>query len=253
MLDSVDLSNPPDKIYQAEFIRGLFDEMSATYGTVNVISSFGFCIRWRQQCIRLVRPVPGNHVIDLMSGMGELWPMVAKYIGSKGRITGVDFSEAMCRNSKKTTARLPELEFKILQEDVLNNSIPDNSADIILSSFGLKTFTTEQRKKLAEQAARILRPGGRISFVEISVPSSRLLKIPYLFYLNYIIPLLGWALLGNPNNYRMLGIYTTEFGNCSEFAEQCTTAGLNVYQKRMFFGCATAVVEVKPLKEDKNR
>ena len=235
-----------ENIYRAEIVRELFDEMAQSYGVVNVVSSLGFGIAWRRRCVGLARIAPGSRVVDLMSGMGELWPMIAQRIGSNGHITGVDFSEVMCRNSSKRAQRLPASTIDVRQEDVLNNSIPNNSADVVLCSFGLKTFTAEQWRELAKQIARILRPGGKLAFVEISVPPSRLLRLPYLFYLNYVIPLFGWALLGNPDNYRMLGIYTTAFGSCARFAEECTAAGLRVHQQRLFFGCATAVVGEKP-------
>ena len=233
-------------IYRAEFVSGLFDEMAQSYGVVNVVSSFGFCVGWRRRCVALAGVAPGSRVVDLMSGMGELWPMIAQRIGSNGHITSVDFSEVMCRNSSKRTRRLPASAINVRQEDVLNNSIPDNSADVVLCSFGLKTFSDEQRRELAKQVARMLRPGGKLSFVEISVPPSRLLRPLYFFYLNYVIPLFGRALLGNPDNYRMLGIYTTAFGSCAGFAGECASAGLRVHHQRLFFGCATAVVGEKP-------
>jgi demethylmenaquinone methyltransferase/2-methoxy-6-polyprenyl-1,4-benzoquinol methylase len=61
-----------EQIYQRQFVAGLFDDMAATYGLVNVITSFGFCVWWRRQCARLAPLRPGMLVCDLMTGMGEL-------------------------------------------------------------------------------------------------------------------------------------------------------------------------------------
>jgi len=61
-------------LYNPASIRILFNEMARTYGAVNLVSSFGFAVRWRHQCIaRLPPTVPLRRVADLMSGMGELW------------------------------------------------------------------------------------------------------------------------------------------------------------------------------------
>ena len=69
-----------EDLYDPAFVRGLFDEMAATYGPVNLLSSFGFCIRWRRQCLRLIDLRPGSTVLDLMCGMGELESDVADRI-----------------------------------------------------------------------------------------------------------------------------------------------------------------------------
>jgi demethylmenaquinone methyltransferase/2-methoxy-6-polyprenyl-1,4-benzoquinol methylase len=235
-------------IYDPEFVRGLFAEMSQTYGIVNLVSSLGFCVRWRRQCIEQIPIHVGDVVFDLMSGMGELWPGVAAKIGRSGRICAVDFCPAMCARSRVTAARLRETRIDLRQEDVLRNSIPDSSADVVVSSFGLKTFTSAQRARLAVEVARILRPGGTCSFLEISVPRLALLRWPYLGYLNTIVPLIGRLLLGNPENYRLLGVYTAAHRDCQEFVQHCTAAGLRVELSSFFFGCATGVVGRKPAK-----
>ena len=52
-------------IYDPAFVRQLFDEMAATYGVVNLVSSFGFARRWRRQCVECVGIKDGAVVVDL--------------------------------------------------------------------------------------------------------------------------------------------------------------------------------------------
>jgi ubiquinone/menaquinone biosynthesis C-methylase UbiE len=111
----------------------------------------------------------------------------------------------------------------------------------VVSSFGLKTLDSNQQTRLAAQVARLLRPGGLYSFIEISAPGARPLRWLYLFYLRRVIPLVGWMLLGNPANYRMLGIYTEAFGDCRHFAACLSRAGLDAEYVSHFYGCATGV------------
>ena len=63
-----------DHIYETEFLQGLFDRMSKTYGFVNYITSFGFTERWRKQCVHYLPRINQNasRGYDFLSGMGEL-------------------------------------------------------------------------------------------------------------------------------------------------------------------------------------
>jgi demethylmenaquinone methyltransferase/2-methoxy-6-polyprenyl-1,4-benzoquinol methylase len=220
--------------------------MSATYGRTNLITSFGFSALWRKQCVRQVKIESGDTVFDLMSGMGELWPDIGRRLSGGGRIRAVDFSAEMCARAEETASRLHGVELQMRQEDILDNGISDGAADVVVSSFGLKTFSPEQRARLAEQVARILRPGGVFSLLEISVPRFPPMRWPYMLYLKYAIPFLGRLFLGNPDNYRMLGVYTESFGDCRGFVDDCASAGLEVTERRFFLGCASAVVGRKP-------
>jgi ubiquinone/menaquinone biosynthesis methyltransferase len=235
----------PAAIYTPAFVQGLFNEMSATYGIINLITSFGFSARWRKQCVAEIPIGPQDTVLDLMSGMGELWPTLTK-TAPRASITGIDFSSAMCAASAATAHRLPHPDLKIIERDALRSGLDSSSVDVIVSSFGLKTFSPPQHLELAKEMARLLRPGGVFSMLEISVPASNVLRIPYMFYLKQIIPLLGKLLMGNPDNYRMLGVYTTAFQNCRGFAEACKSAGFEIRYASYFFGCATGVVGKKP-------
>jgi len=216
--------------------------MAKTYGVVNLITSFGFAARWRRQCVESLPSVPTLHVADLMSGMGELWRSIARRIPRILQLTAVDISSEMTRRA--STIWPFKLDVQI--RDVLTWELPRGSQDAIVSSFGLKTFNREQQARLASQVAELLRPGGAFSFVEISVPSAVVLRVPYMFYLQYIIPFLGRMFLGNPDNYRMLSIYTRAFGNCDYFAQCLSSEGLEVSVSSYFYGCATGVQGIKP-------
>ncbi|WP_372894659.1 class I SAM-dependent methyltransferase [Stieleria sp.] len=235
-----------EHIYETLFVRQLFNEMSATYGTVNLISSFGFCRRWRRQCLGQLSIPESITVIDLMTGMGELCPAVGRSIGPGGKIVAVDNSPVMCRKAQENHVGRLACELEIREEDALCSQIPDDSADVVVSSFGLKTFSRDQTIRLAREIHRILKPGGTFSFIEISVPPSRWLRIPYLLYLNNVIPLIGKLLMGNPDNYRMLGVYTIAFGDCRSAITAFQDAGLNTKLRSYFWGCATGLVGEKP-------
>ena len=226
--------------YDPQSVRKLFDEMAATYGRINLISSFGFTARWRHQCTENLPLDRAQCVFDLMSGMGELWRSLARGLSPSATVIGVDISAEMTKRSSR------ERGFRVLVQDVLDGDVPDGVADVVVCSFGLKTFDCEQQRSLARIVQRLLKPGGTYSFVEISVPRFGPLRFLFMFYLKYMIPWIGRLLLGDPQCYRMLGAYTEAFGSASYFGSCLNEAGLETESVRYFFGCATGVRGVKP-------
>lgn len=237
-----------NELFNPKFVSTLFDEMAKTYGLVNLISSLGFALVWRRACVRSAHIKPASKVVDLMTGMRELCPNLAKASGPKGHISAIDISPAMCIEARKRGAALAQqCSVEVIEADALRCPLPDASADSVLSSFGLKTFSPEQLQTLAGEVSRILRPGGTFSFLEISVPPQNLLRWPYTAYVKHIIPLIGKLVMGNPDNYRLLWRYTELFGNCRTAQPAFELAGLEVTFKSYFFGCATSLHGRKPV------
>lgn len=231
-----------DADYAPATVRALFDEMASTYGIVNLIASFGFAARWRNQLVQNLPLAEASRIVDLMSGMNELCRSIAPHVAPTLRLTAIDISPQMIRRARKDWPFPVETHL----DDALSWEFNLACADAVISSFGLKTFDRNQQAQLAQRVIRLLRPGGMCSFVEISVPPARLLRSVYLFYLNHVIPWVGRLFLGNPANYRLLGVYTQGFGTCHHFAECLRQHGMEVSEVSYFFGCATGVRGIKP-------
>jgi demethylmenaquinone methyltransferase/2-methoxy-6-polyprenyl-1,4-benzoquinol methylase len=180
-------------------------------------------------------------IYDLMCGMGECWAGVAPHLSANGRLVALDLSTVMIRGAERQKANFPHLDIVLCHENLLANTLETASADCIISGFGVKTFSDEQKEILAAEIHRILKPGGRFSLVEISVPHNLLLKTLYLFYLKRLIPIIGRLFLGNPENYRMLGIYTQAFQNCRNLQTILGRHNLHTTYHDYFFGCASGV------------
>src|ERR1700729_3796278 len=108
--------------------------MASTYGHVNLISSFGFTARWRRQAVEGLPLASADCVVDLMSGMGELWRSLATALPPSARVVGADISTEMARR----TPREWHFSTEVLVADVLAWDSPSNFADVDVSSFGLK-------------------------------------------------------------------------------------------------------------------
>ena len=241
------MQNTNDKLYDPGFVKSLFDEMSKTYGTVNTLSSLGFCIHWRKQCADLVDFDNVEHVVDLMSGMSELSIAIEKRFSTKAHFTSIDLSPNMCALGRKNATRLGMDHIEIVNGDALAMDLEDESVDVVVSTFGLKTFSEEQLHQLARETHRILKPNGQIGFLEISVPGFWLLRCLYMFYIRWLIPIIGRLLMGNPDNYRLLGVYTNRFKNCTEVIQIFEDVGFELEPKSFFFGCASGFRGRKPI------
>ncbi|MEM7396687.1 MAG: class I SAM-dependent methyltransferase, partial [Verrucomicrobiota bacterium] len=127
-----------DPIYESTFIGSLFDEMAETYGRVNLVSSFGFAWRWRKQCAERLSVKGHNSVYDLMSGMGEMWEHMAD---KSKKIVAIDLSRKMCDAAREHQRNFKDVPIEIIHGDALDERyIAEESADIVISSFGLKTL-----------------------------------------------------------------------------------------------------------------
>jgi len=219
--------------------------MSASYERMNYITSFGFSKIWRHHCVNAAEIKQNSTVVDLMTGMGECWSPILKSIGENGHLIGLDFSSGMLKTAEVKKRKYPKHKISLLKENVFKNSIMDNSADNVISGFGLKTFSEEQIKLLSLEINRILKPEGSFSLVEVSVPNNKLLKFLYLIYLRYFIPVIGFLFLGNPQTYKMLGVYTSKFKNSNKAKEIFESNGFEVQYINYFYGCATGIKGVK--------
>jgi len=237
---------PDDPIYAPQFVTSLFDEMSTTYGITNYISSFGFCERWRRQAMEVARLQPGMLVVDLMTGMGECWKFIRHQLRGNGRIIAIDLSTEMIRGARRSRSRFPDIAIEIEQADALHSPVSDAQADGVVACFGLKTLSQSQMGAFSAEVWRILKPGGRFSFVEIAVPRGWAFRILYLLYLRHVIPLLGRIFLGNPDNYRMLAVYTERFSKGDAAVTGLKQRGFHVSVEDLFFGCARRISGEKP-------
>lgn len=220
--------------------------MSPSYDFVNLVSSFGLSEIWRAQCVRNLELRPGDVVADFMAGSGECWRYLRRRIKPAGRIISVDICPGMCRRQERQLNQFAATTIEIRCENALSTSLREGSVDHVVSAFGLKTFDASQLARLIQEIFRILRPGGSCSLIEISVPDSRLLRTAYLFYVGWVIPLVGRIFLRNIECYQMLGVYTRAFGNCKPVANSLRAGGFRVQAKTHFFGCASSVLATKP-------
>ena len=238
-----------DDIYDPAFVSDLFDRCSGNYRWWSTVSSFGFIYVWRKQCVgRLPATHDSNTIaVDLMAGTGEIWPYLLRRLPDLKTITALDISHRMHTEAVERLHGPYADKITHLEADALQTDLPADYATFVVSTFGLKTFNPEQQTVLAEQIARILKPGGHFSIIEASDPKGWVLRPFYRFYLDRLLPLIERFFLKGAQDFSMIGTYTRNFSNCDHMADALRAAGLDVTLKKHFFGCATSVAGQKPV------
>ncbi len=242
--------NDREDIYDAVFVKGVFDRCSERYISFSYICSFGFSERWRKQCVGAMPPPNATTPVgyDLMAGTGEVWPHLFKRFPDVEAVTAVDISSGMHALAVERLHKHRAHKIDFIEDDVFASDLPDESAEFVVSTFGLKTFRPDNHAELARLIARVLKPGGAFSLIEASDPKGWWLRPLYLLHLKLVLPLIERTLLQGAQDFAMIGSYTTNFGDASAFADLLRAEGLHVEFERYFFGCATGVSGRKPVR-----
>lgn len=166
---------------KARAVRGLFDTISARYDLVNRVMTFGMDVGWRRRAIRELRLPGGALVADLACGTGDF---CRELLRSGYRAVGLDFSLGML-GSARTDAPL-------VQADVLHLPLRDGAIEGATCGFALRNVV--DLPSLFAETARVVRPGGRVAFLEASEPDNPVMRTGHRLYFNRIVPLIGGAL-----------------------------------------------------------
>ena len=135
----------------------MFDAIAPRYDLVNRVMTFGLDVRWRRATVDALGLAPGSAVLDLACGTGDLSDLARR----RGyRTVGVDLSWGMLAAAHD---RGPHA-----QGDAAHLGLASGSLDGVVCGYALRNFT-DLAASLGE-AARVLRPGGRIAVLEVAAP-----------------------------------------------------------------------------------
>lgn len=239
---------PNSDIYDPGHVAALFDRCSNAYRWWSAVSSFGMTRIWRVVCVKSLprETKPDGKFVDLMAGTGEVWPHLVRRFPGLHSIEAIDHPRKMHEEALKRLHSKRSYRCTHFCANALDTDLPENSADCVVSTFGLKTFNADQQKIIAKQVARVLKPGGSFSFIEASDPIHWRLRPLYRFYMDRCLPLIERFALNGAQDFSMIGTYTKNFVNCDAFATELELLGLVVKRYKHFFGCATGVSGMKP-------
>jgi demethylmenaquinone methyltransferase / 2-methoxy-6-polyprenyl-1,4-benzoquinol methylase len=165
--------------------------------------SFGAHRLWKRFALDLTGVRPGDRVLDLASGTGDLATRLAERVGPSGRVIASDINAAMLNEGRRRLTdqgQVGNLDYLIANAEAL--PFADSCFDCVTIGFGLRNVS--RKDHALGEMLRVLKPGGRTVILEFSHPVAPGLKPVYDLYSFGMLPLMGRVIAGDSASYRYL-------------------------------------------------
>jgi len=187
---------------KAGLVKDVFDSVATRYDIMNDLMSGGLHRLWKRHTVNQAAARPGDVILDLAGGTGDLARAFAKKVGAEGHVVLADINAAMLRQGR---TRLVDAgvagNLSIAQVDAQNLPFADSTFNCITMAFGLRNVT--DKDAALRSMFGTLRPGGKAMILEFSEPS-KALKPAYDLYSFKVLPLLGKLVARDSDSYQYL-------------------------------------------------
>jgi len=222
----------PDAAAKAIAVRTMFDRIAPRYDRLNAVLTLRLDARWRRAAIDAAEIAPGDRVLDVACGTGDLVEL-ARARGA--RVAGIDFAAGML-----AVAARRGLRGRVLRGDALALPLPDASVDAVTCAFALRNFVAIP--PFLTEAARVLRAGGRLAVLEVAEPRNPLLRAGHRLYFHGAVPVVG-RLLSDRAAYAYLPASTAYLPPAEELLAMLRAAGFDEVRRRVLgLGAAQLLV-----------
>lgn len=109
----------------------------------------------------------GDTVVDLGSGAGNDCFIARAIAGEKGKVIGLDMTEAMIERARKNNEKLGFQNVEFVLGDIENMPIVSETADVVVSNCVLNLVP--DKEKAFGETYRILKKGGHFSISDVVV------------------------------------------------------------------------------------
>ena len=192
-----------DPAAKAGMVRGVFDAVASRYDLMNDLMSGGVHRLWKRFTIELSAARPGQTILDIAGGTGDLAARFSQLVGADGQVILADINAAMLEVGRdRLIDKGATGNIEVVQADAQALPFEENSVDCITIAFGLRNVT--DKDMALRSMLRVLRPGGRLLVLEFSKPTSPLLGKVYDQYSFQILPAIGRLIAQDADSYRYL-------------------------------------------------
>jgi demethylmenaquinone methyltransferase/2-methoxy-6-polyprenyl-1,4-benzoquinol methylase len=184
-------------------VAEVFHSVAAKYDLMNDLMSGGIHRLWKRFTIELSGVRPGNRVLDIAGGTGDLTRKFSSLVGPTGEVVLADINASMLKVGRdRLLDKGVAGNVRFVQADAEKLPFPDNHFDCITIAFGLRNVT--HKEDAIASMLRVLKPGGRLLVLEFSKPGNELLSKAYDRYSFTMLPLMGRLITGDADSYRYL-------------------------------------------------
>jgi len=188
---------------KVKLVAGVFHSVAAKYDVMNDLMSAGVHRLWKRFTIELSGVRPGNRVLDIAGGTGDLTAKFSRLVGAEGKVVLADINESMLRVGRDKlidNGIVSNVEYVQANAECL--PFPDNFFDCVTIAFGLRNVT--DKDAALRSMLRVLKPGGRLLVLEFSKPPNQALAKLYDLYSFTALPVLGKLIANDADSYRYL-------------------------------------------------
>ena len=207
---------------KARFVREMFTRIAPRYDLVNTLATFNRDRSWRRKAVSLAEVEDGDIVLDVATGTGKFAAELAEVTS---HVIGVDFCPGMVLVGKAAGVEANHVISFVLG-DALNLPFASNSFDCAAMGFALRNVA--DITGCLSEMKRVVKQGGKIVCLEITMPRSRIVRLFYSFYLFKVIPMIGYFLLRDRGKeaYRYLPHSVVNFPTPAQLKEIMEDVGL---------------------------
>ena len=222
------------------FVQQLFTRIAPRYDWFNRLASCGLDQRWRHLALVRGGIAPGQRVLDVCTGTGDLAILCAQR--GQGIVMGVDMNHAMLTRAQHKQ-RSHRLSIGWLQADALTLPFLDESFDRVTMSFSTRNLSdvTEALREMI----RVLRPGGQLIILETGRPANPLVRVGYYLFLLTVARLIGLILTGRLWPFTYLAKSVQAFLTPGQFIERLQSVYTQVEYVPLSWGLASLYLAAK--------
>jgi demethylmenaquinone methyltransferase / 2-methoxy-6-polyprenyl-1,4-benzoquinol methylase len=201
----------------------MFDRIAGRYDLLNSLMTAGLHHDWRERATDRAELRPGDSVLDVCCGTGDLTLALADRVAPGGHVIGCDFSEPMLDLAREKAAARGADGVRFEWADALQLPYDAERFDAVAVGFGVRNFADRDRG--LRELARVLKPGGRLVVLEFTKPRRRPFSTFYSLWFDRIVPILG-KLTRDPEAYAYLAESVHSFPDPPALAAKLDAAGL---------------------------
>ena len=225
---------------KAGLVREVFESVADNYDLMNDLMSLGIHRAWKQDFAARSGVLPGDRVLDLAGGTGDIAALMSKRVGANGKVVLTDVNEAMLdvgRRRLEDRGIVSNVEFALVDAEKL--PFADGEFNAVTIAFGLRNVT--DKDAALREMHRVLRPGGRAMILEFSKVQAEPLKKIYDTWSFGVLPVLGKLVASDEDSYRYLAESIRKHPPQDELAAMMREAGFADVAYRNLTGGIVAI------------
>jgi len=199
---------------KTKLVNSVFDMVHNNYDLMNDLMSLGVHRLWKKNLIKWMQPQPGNKIIDVAAGTGDLAKMISQKNDNKNNFCCVEPNKGMFDTGVNKLKFFTNIKWYLNSAEKL--PFKEDTFDFYTISYGIRNVT--DINQCLKEAYRVLKPGGRFFCLEFSKVENKILNFFYQKY-SKLIPLIGKIVVGSEEPYEYLVSSIDKFYSQNELVQ----------------------------------